>query len=108
MCGTTDTATWSQATRLLAENILLREPGKPIDPKREEAMNIATLRWAKPQERPTLLARTTQWMKPVGTTAGQPASAGAPLSAVLRLGIDIYNPSDNRPADNFLRVTSAP
>src|SRR5205823_14682624 len=87
---------------------LLREPGKPIDPKREQSLNIATLHWAKPQERPTLLARTTQWMKPVGATAGQVAAATALVPAVLRLGIDIYNPSDNRPADNFLRFASAP
>lgn len=100
MSGTTDSKAWTDAKSLLARNILLREVGRDPDPQRDRELNIQTLHWATPQERPTIMARSTQWQ--FDPTAG----TTAPVS--LRLGIDIYNASDSRPADNPLQWTEIP
>ncbi len=95
MSGTADPQAWMQARNLLAQRILLREPGQPIDKQQEFNLNLQTLRWSEPQERPVILGRITNWT--------WDALAGPSIH--LRLGIDVYNASDSTPADNSLEYT---
>ncbi|HVT88630.1 MAG TPA: hypothetical protein VHD56_07255 [Tepidisphaeraceae bacterium] len=99
MCGTADPKAWDQAIDLLARKILLREPGAPIDKDKDYRLNIETLLWSEPQERPVVMARSTDWAW---------ESQGQQSWADLRLGIDIYNPSDSTPDENSLTWTSVP
>src|SRR5262249_11038802 len=106
MSGTADQGAWAEAQRLLAKSILLRAPGQQADKGEELALNIQTLQWAAPQERPLMVGRTTRW-----TT--EPAAAGAGKGAAasvlrLRLGLDIYNASELTPDENQLQWTSLP
>jgi hypothetical protein len=100
MCGATDPRAWDQACELLARNILLHGGAEPPDPAKEMELNVATLHWATPLERPVLMGRSTQWL----------ADGGAGMLGVLglRLGVDLYNASDAPPAQNQLRWTSVP
>jgi hypothetical protein len=88
MCGTTDLRAWEDVKVLLAESILLRPPGEQPDENRVMDLNGRTLQWAVPQERPLLLARTTQWGWGVNPMGGNWVD--------LRLGVDIYNAADQR------------
>jgi hypothetical protein len=102
MCGTTDPAAWAEAKRLLAACVLLREPGEEADPARRNELNLQMLRWAEPQEQPRLLARKATWhIEPP-----DPQNPGNWTS--LRVGIDIYNPSDMdlQADENLLQWTS--
>lgn len=100
MCGTADAIAWREAKQLLVDNILLREPGVPLDDRKETEINLRMLRWTQPQERPVLMGRTTSWTKD--------NAAGPGESFInLRLGIDIYNASDSRPDQNALQWTAA-
>lgn len=100
MCGTTDPMAWQEAQSLLARTILLREPGQAEDEQQEQAINLATLRWIEPQERPILCGRTVQW-------GLSPADKMGHLLDV-RVGIDIYNASETRPDNNILQWTALP
>ena len=84
LTGTTDPAAWSRALELLAKNILLREPGRERDDAREAQLNRDTAMWIAPQDRPFQIARTSNW--------GWAAKPGNWVD--LRLGLDIYNASD--------------
>lgn len=99
MTGTTDVSAWSEARRLLTRTILLHEPGKEPDPARQQELYIQTLQWARPRERPLLMARTTEWAHDIG-----PNSHGW---VGMRLGLDIYNASALTPAGD-LRWTALP
>lgn len=99
MCGTANPIAWREAKQLLVDNILLREPGVPIDKKQETIINNRMLRWSTPQERPVLVGRSTSWTR--DTLAGPGQSF-----INLRLGIDIYNASDTRPDQNSLQWTA--
>ncbi|MCS7034730.1 MAG: hypothetical protein NZ561_12175, partial [Phycisphaerae bacterium] len=99
MCGTANPMAWREARQLLVDNILLREPGVPLDARREQAINLRMLRWTVPQERPVLMARSTLW-------TADPSSGPGESFVNLRLGIDIYNASDSRPDQNSLQWTA--
>lgn len=101
MCGTTDPTAWAEAQELLAQTILLREPGKEPDPDRQHDLYVRTLRWMQPQERPLLMGRTTQWFL-------EAPPHGGDKQLKLRLGIDLYNASDVRPDKNQLQWTALP
>src|SRR5207253_8292180 len=58
MSGTADPQAWNDAMDLLARNILLREPGQPLDQQQSMALDLEMLRWAKPLERPTIIGRS--------------------------------------------------
>lgn len=100
MCGTADPKAWEQAIDLLAKRILLREPGQTLDKDRDYRLNIETLQWSYPQERPVIIGRSTQW------GWDRPGSGESWID--LRLGIDIYNASDSTPDSNLLQWTSVP
>ncbi len=105
LTGTVEQKTWDQAQSLLARTILLRQPGQPPDDtgakSREIALNLDTIRWQQPKERPYILPRTAQWLwdKSVPPDGGK--------WAAVQLGIDIYNAGDNRPDQNRLQWSSA-
>lgn len=95
MSGTTSQAAWNDAQRLLAEMITLHPPKqqKEVDPIREHAVQIETLRWAQPQERPLLIGRSTEWS--LDPDEKQPWLR-------LKFGVDLYNASDAPQGDNLL------
>ena len=100
MSGTVDPGAWTDAKNLLAEDILLREPGRTSDDKAAEereqlAHNNRLVQWLQSQERPVIMGRLTSW------TWDNNANALA-----LKLGIDIYNASDVTPDENLLQWTA--
>jgi hypothetical protein len=97
LSGTADPQVWSKAIDLLARNILLREPGKELDQERELALSLETANWIAPQDRPIQIARKAGW--------GWAARPGNWVD--LRLGLDIYNGSD-QPLEGELEWVSAP
>jgi hypothetical protein len=98
MCGTADPKAWDAARRLLARSILLRDRGHAADAAQQQALYLDTLRWAEPQERPLVTGRTVRWL-------WDNSEEHKALS--VRVGIDVYNASDNRPDRNLLRWGSA-
>jgi hypothetical protein len=96
MSGTTDEKAWRDAYTLLAKYILLRAPGEAPDRTRNNALDLETLQWAKPIERPTIVGRTTQWL------LNEPNNFSPNSTFGLRLGIDIYNASDYPASQNSL------
>jgi hypothetical protein len=97
LSGTTDQQAWTRALELLARKILLREPGKEVDEDKELALNLETANWVAPQDKPLQIARTADW--------GWAARNGN--WAELRMGLDIYNASD-QPLTGQLEWVSAP
>ena len=100
MSGTTDPNAWSEAERLLAQTILLRQPGKPADAAQQRELYIQTLQWARPQERPLLIARSAKWSWDKKTSRSDCDQS--------RLWLDIYNASDDTPGGNVLQWASLP
>jgi hypothetical protein len=91
LTGTSDAEAWSDAQRLLARIILLREPGaEKDDPTKANELNLQVLHWAEPQDRAVLMSRTTDWG----------VALGGENLLNLRLGLDIYNASDARSDQN--------
>lgn len=103
--GTTSQPAWDRAQELLAEAILLREPGKPSDPARQRALYIETLQWAQPQERPQLVPRRAEWILNAPRKDPRGRSTGNWLG--LRLGLDVFNASDAVTEKNVLEWGSA-
>jgi len=103
MSGTTSEKAWDELQELMARTILLRRPGETSDPKKEESLNIQTLQWAQPQERPMLMARSATWALggPRLDRLGKPQGNWIDL----HLGIDIYNASDQPQEKNQLAWT---
>ncbi len=99
MTGTTDAKAWEDVLDLVARTILLRKPGEAADPARQSELYLQTLAWIAPQERPTLLGRSVTW--------GWSAQGGGNW-VDLSLGIDLYNASDDQPAQNMLEFTALP
>jgi hypothetical protein len=98
MTGTSDVAAWDQGMKLLAQTILARRPGEPVDQQLQNALNLETLRWIEPNEKPLILGRSTLF-------APHPTEAGR---FEVKIGIDVYNASDTTPADNLLGCSSIP
>jgi hypothetical protein len=66
-------------------------------------MNIDTLRWIEPQDRPVVMGHAVRWLwDDVGQSGGRKPNSG-PRVLNLRLGVDIYNASDSTPDRNLLR-----
>lgn len=100
MTGTTDAKAWQDVLRLVANTILLRQPGEAADPTRQSQLYLETLAWVAPQERPTILGRGVDWRWSVDRSGGNWVD--------LILGIDLYNASDDRPMQNTLEYTQLP
>jgi hypothetical protein len=104
LCGTVDETSWDQARSLLARTILIRPPGKSADDptirSSEISLNLDTIRWQQPKERPYILPRTAQWLWDSSQTSGN-------HWVYVNLGVDIYNAGDNRPTDNSLQWNTA-
>ena len=100
-----DQSTWDNALSLLARTILLRAPGAdPTSPENRAklvALNLDTIRWQEPKERPYILPRVAQWLWEM------PPDPQGNQKVFVRLGVDIYNAGDNRPTDNLLQWDSA-
>jgi hypothetical protein len=105
MSGAADARAWNEALDLLARRILLREPGVPLDLKRDNELNLELLRWALPEERPVAMGRTVTWFLDTA-----PRTGGAPAGPRIdvRLGIDIYNAADRMPDRNTLEFSGVP
>jgi hypothetical protein len=105
LCGTVDATAWREARSLLAQRIE-REPSPRPDQvaiaasttgalpsdAHETPIDPQAMRWFAPQERATLLPRSVKWEWDIGPDA----PAGNWLLA--RIGLDVYNPSDEQPA----------
>ncbi|HZL34956.1 MAG TPA: hypothetical protein VFC78_06585 [Tepidisphaeraceae bacterium] len=104
MSGTANPRDWRKARQLLAQTILLRKPGEPVDPDRQRELNIRMLQWAGPRECPLLMARGATWT----LAAPVPGQAGLGARIDLRLGVDIYNASRTKADQNRLRFSAAP
>ena len=100
MSGTTDPQAWRDAERLLAQTVALRPPNKPVDVAAQHELYIHTLQWARPQERPLLIGRSSEW--------SWDQSADTPDMIDLHMGLDIYNASDDTPNDNLLQWAALP
>ncbi len=100
MSGTTDVKAWTDAHELLARSVLLRQPEKPVDTEAQRALYIQTLQWARPQERPLLMGRTADWSWDDSKKGGDWIK--------LRLGMNIYNASDDTPGGNVLHWAELP
>jgi hypothetical protein len=105
LTGTINQSTWDDAVSILARTILLRSPGAdPDDPDNRAklvALNLDTIRWQEPKERPYILPRVAQWLWEM------PRDAQEDQKVFVRLGVDVYNAGDNRPTDNLLQWDSA-
>ncbi len=105
LTGTVDQATWDNALSLLARTILLRatgaDPTSPENRAKLVALNLDTIRWQEPKERPYILPRVAQWLWEM------PPDPQGNQKVFVRLGVDIYNAGDNRPTDNLLQWDSA-
>jgi hypothetical protein len=100
MSGTTDPQAWSEAESLLAQTVALRQPKQEVNPVLQHQLYIRTLQWAEPQERPLLIGRSADW-----SWDNDPAT---PNLIDLRMGMDIYNASDETPGDNQLQWAALP
>ena len=97
MTGTADVNAWDQGMRILAKLILLRAPGaQAVDAAAKNAVELELLQWAQPQEKPLLMGRTTLF---------SPEADGA---VGVRVGVDVYNPSDTTPRGNTLGFSAIP
>ena len=105
LCGTPDAQAWDRAQELLAAQIVLHTPGRPVDPDQQRALYIQTLQWAEPLERPLLVGHAAQWTLARNDSAPTD-NAGNWVN--LKFGIDIYNASDTTPNRNVLRWTAPP
>lgn len=94
--GTADQAAWDDGMKLLTKTILLRQPGQEVDTQAQTNLNLETLQWAEPQEKPLVVGRSTLF-------------APAPDGKVdVRVGVDIYNASDTTPTNNSLGFETVP
>lgn len=99
MTGTVDPGAWATLKDLLARRILLRAPGQLLDLESAKALDVQLLHWLEPQDRQYQLSRTIQYVV-------DPKNAANEVG--VRLGLDIYNASDDTPAANSLNWTTVP
>ncbi len=101
MSGAADPHAWTEVRHLLAQTILLRPPGQAVEPSRRQELNLRTLQWIKPQERPLLMPRgAAYWWD----TLHNSRPGGNWIS--VDIGMDIYNASDETPTGNTLQFTA--
>lgn len=96
MAGTADQSVWDSGMQLLAKTILIRPPGQEVDQQLQTALNIETLQWTEPQEKPIVLGRSTLF---------SPLADG---TVEVRIGMDLYNASDMTSNDNKLGFERVP
>lgn len=96
MAGTADQSVWDTGMQLLAKTILIRPPGQEVDQQAQTALNIETLQWTEPQEKPIVLGRTTLF---------SPLPDG---KIDVRVGVDLYNASDMTSSENKLGFDRVP
>ncbi len=108
MSGTTDPAAWTTAERLLADTVLLKLPEQPEDPEKRHMLEVKTLAWAGPQERPMLVGRTTQWQIEQPAPGAVNVQKGPGNWVNFQLGIDIYNAGDVTPEKNIAQWLTFP
>lgn len=97
MTGTTDPNAWDAGMRILAKLILLRAPGQQqVDSATKNAVEQQLYQWAQPQEKPLLMGRETVYSPEADGTVG------------VRVGVDLYNPSDARSTGNTLSFSAVP
>ena len=94
--GTADQTAWDDGMELLVRTILLRPPGQQVDPQLQTSLNIQTLQWAEPQEKPLVVGRSTLF---------SPMPDG---KIEVRVGVDVYNASDTTPTGNSLGFEAVP
>jgi hypothetical protein len=104
--GSANPNAWRAARQLLAETILLHAPGKPIDAKDRRALEIRAMQWAQPEERPLVLARTSQWT--VGVARKDRLGTRQNNWLDLRLGLEIYNAAEPHAEPNELAWGALP
>jgi len=102
MTGTADGRAWTDARRLLVKLIELHPagPDAEVDAEKQAALEVEILQWARPQERPLLIGRSTEW-----TWKRRPDGR---LWVNLALGLDVYNASDIAPGNNQIVWTAVP
>ena len=96
MSGTADQQAWDTGMDLLAKTIVLNPPGQKAETAAQERLNVETLQWIIPQEKPLVLGRSTLF------------APGPNGSVDVRIGVDIYNASDTTPAESTLGFTQVP
>lgn len=96
LAGTADQSVWDSGMQLLAKTILIRPPGQEVDQQAQTALNIETLQWTEPQEKPIVLGRSTLF---------EPRADG---KIDLRIGVDLYNASDMTSNENRLGFERVP
>jgi hypothetical protein len=96
MTGTAEPRDWDEALDLVAQTILLREPGQPVDDADRTRLDRAQLQWMEPREEPFLMVRQADWFWRSSQEIG------------LSLGVDVYNASDTTPDRNSLTWSAAP
>ncbi len=99
LVGTADALAWREASALLGRVVMIRGPGIQTDENQLANLNLDTLKWIEPLEKPVILPRSTIWT--VGTP--DPGSVGPWVN--LKLGLDIYNASDTNLDQNELRFS---
>lgn len=97
LIGTADADAWRRAQSLLGRIVMIQGPGAPVDENALAELNLDTLNWIEPLEKPMILPRTTFW------SVGLPAPGEVGPWVNLRLGLDLYNASDTTPDRNDLR-----
>jgi hypothetical protein len=105
LSGAVDEQTWDEARSLVARTILVRPAGfaasDPVIQAQERRLDLDTIRWQQPKERPYILPRATEWL------LDNASQLNGDKWAFLRLGIDVYNAGDNRPDQNLLQWSDA-
>ncbi|HZZ41431.1 MAG TPA: hypothetical protein VFE58_00710 [Tepidisphaeraceae bacterium] len=94
--GTVDWRAWEEARRLVARAIDLTQAGQKPDARTSEDLRLETLRWTIAQGRPTVLARGVQWT---------PRFDGM---LDVKLGVDLYSPSDDPAEKNSIEWAQLP
>lgn len=96
LIGTADADAWRRAQALLGRIVMIQGPGAPLDENALAELNLDTLNWIEPLEKPMILPRSTFWSVGIPT----PGEVGPWVN--LRLGLDLYNASDTTPDRNEL------
>lgn len=101
LSGTSDQREWEQGLDLLARTVAIAPPGQPVDREAERQLVQDIGAWVHRQQRPLMMARSTNWSMGIIDNQGQ-----SWLS--LQLGIDIYNAAEQPPDSNALLWQQAP
>lgn len=90
LTGAPTSADYTGAVQLISRAILLRPPGKLPDLTVQQQLQLETLRWMQPQQRPTLIGRSTTWLL-------DPLAARTGNWLDMKCGLDLYTTSAGDP-----------